>query len=509
MPLLKKGMTLVAILAAGAGGFIAGNGGFPALRLEDLPGIPAFAANAIAMLPMATAGTGDETQGGKDRTVLYWQDPDGKAVYSRLERKTADGRMFVKVFADGESAAVAVPPKSASAVPNPDTVSASGAEKTILYYRNPMGLPDTSPVPKQDSMGMEYIPVYAGPDDEDGVVTISPGRIQRTGVRSVAVTREPVGRSLQVPGVVKLDERLVSVVTTRADAFVEEVANVTSGSAVRKGDPLVRMYSPEMASAAAQLVVELKTGGASRTGGAKLRLQNLGVPIAEIEAIERTGQVPQSMVWTAPQDGLILERKAVDGMMTKAGEALFRLADATRIWIIADVPESEIANLRLGSKATARLRSLPDRSFEGTIDLVYPEVSAATRTVKLRIEVPNPDLLLLPDMYADVAIDTGSGAPVVAIPNDALLDSGTRQVVILDRGEGRFEPRPVKVGVRGSAMTQIVEGVDEGDRVVVGANFLIDAESNIKAALSAIDTAPLPQGANTAEAPAKTTVTRP
>ena len=494
MRLVTTGLTLAAIVAAGAGGYVAGNGEIPRFRLEDLPALPAFVADAMTMspsLPVSSGGVADDKQELDDRRVLFWRDPDGRPDYSRTERKTADGRVFVKIFDDAGASTDAAPPKMSDMQDGMSSDGSANGGKTILYYRNPMGLPDTSPVPKQDSMGMDYIPVYTGPAEEDGIVTISPGRIQRTGVRSVTVMREPIGRPLRVPGVVKLDERLVSVVTARADAFVEEVADVTSGGAVKKGEPLVRMYSPEMASAAAQLVVELKTGGAAKTGGARLRLQNLGVPAAEIKEIERTGQVPQSMVWTAPQDGLILQRMAVDGMMTKAGDVLFRLADATRIWIVVDVPESEIANVRLGSQVKATLRSLPGKSFEGTVDLVYPEVSPATRTVKVRVEVPNPDLALLPDMYADVSIDTGSGDPVVAISNDALLDSGARQVVILDLGEGRFEPKPVKVGVRGSDMSEIVEGIDEGDRVVVGANFLIDAESNIKAALDALE-APQP-----------------
>lgn len=502
MALLKTSLTLAAIIAAGVGGFVAGNGGLSAFRPENLPGISAFVAGAEPMTSMPVVGADDDTQSDDKLTVLYWQDPDGKPVYSGSERKTADGRPFTKVFTD-DGRAITATLKSASDVSA--TGSTSGEEKTVLYYRNPMGLPDTSPVPKQDSMGMDYIPVYAGPQDEDGIVSISPGRIQRTGVRSVVVARQPIGRPLHVPGVVTLDERLVSIVTARADAFVEEVANVTSGSAVRSGDQLVRMYSPEMASAAAQLVVELKTGGAAKTGGAKLRLQNLGVSDAEIKAIEDTGHVPRSMVWTAPQDGLVLERNAVPGMMTKAGEVLFRLADTKSVWIVADIAESELANVRLGSKATSTLRSLPDRSFEGTVDLVYPRVSPVTRTVKVRIEVPNPDLLLLPDMYADVALHTGSEKPKVAIPNDALLDSGTRQVVILDLGEGRFEPKPVKLGVRGTDLTEILGGVEEGDRVVVGANFLIDAESNIKAALSALDAPSNPGDENAFAAPAEAT----
>ncbi|BDA84295.1 hypothetical protein Sa4125_18370 [Aureimonas sp. SA4125] len=339
---------------------------------------------------------------------------------------------------------------------------------------------------------MDYIPVYDGPEEEEGVVTVSPGRLQRTGVRSELVSRQVVGRPLRVPGVVKLDERMVSVVTTRADAFVEEVADVTTGAAVRKGQPLVRLYSPEMAAAGAQYVIELKSGGAARSGGAGLKLRNLGVPEGAITEMERTGKVPPSMTWTAPRDGLILERAAVDGMMTEAGDVLFRLADVSRVWLVADVPEREVGVLRLGNAARSTFRGLPGQTFDGRVDLVYPQVSPETRTVKVRIEIENLDGLLLPDMYADVEIESGVGSAVVAVPNDAILDTGSRQVVILDRGDGRFEPRPVEIGARGTDVTEITTGIQAGDRVVTGANFLIDAESNIKAALSALD--PKPNG---------------
>lgn len=484
------GLSLAAVVAAGGGGYWIGLGQ-PALAdlaaaLPFASGMPPVVGSATSQ-PLGTGGMTEPARPGaaKDARVAYYRDPDGKPLYSAVPTKTADGRDFVPVAVgddrDGQGASAAVAGATAST-----TAAPPAGERNVIYYRNPMGLPDTSPVPKKDSMGMDYIPVYDGPEEEDGIVTISPGRLQRTGVRSQIVSRQPIGRPLRVPGVVKIDERAVTIVTTRADAFVEEVSDVTTGSAVRKGQPLVRLYSPEMAAAGAQFVIELKSGGAARSGGAGLKLRNLGVPEEAITEMERTGKVPPSMTWTAPRDGLVLERSAVDGMMTEAGDVLFRLADVSSVWIVADVPEREIGSVRLGSVARSTFRGLSGRTFEGRVGLVYPQVSPETRTVKVRIEVANPDGLLLPDMYADVAIESGAGAAVVAVPNDAILDTGSRQVVILDRGEGRFEPRPVEIGARGTDMTEVVKGVDAGDRVVTGANFLIDAESNIKAALSAL-----------------------
>ena len=481
---LLLGLSLAAVVAAGGGGYWVGVG---RPDLGVLAATLPFLADDIVSSHAPTTAAAAETDASAEPPdvsaaagpVAYYRDPDGKPFYSAGPTRTADGRDYVPVpvGSDG-TAAAAEPAKTATA--------AEAAARKVLYYRNPMGLPDTSPVPKKDSMGMDYIPVYDGPEEEAGIVRISPGRVQRTGVRTEVVERRSVSRPLRVPGVVELDERRISVVTTRADAFVEEVADVTTGGAVGKGAPLARLYSPEMAAAGAQLVIELKSGAPKAGGGARLRLENLDVPEAAIREIERTGKVPRSMVWTAPQDGVVLERSAVRGMMAKAGDVLFRLADISTVWVVADVPESQVADVRLGSAAAIIPTSRPGTTLEGVVDLVYPQVAAATRSVRVRIAVDNRDGLLLPGMYAEVAIDSGSAAPVVAVPNEAILDSGSRRVVILDRGEGRFEPRAVEVGTRGELFTEIAEGVAEGDRVVVGANFLIDAESNLKAALATL-----------------------
>jgi Cu(I)/Ag(I) efflux system membrane fusion protein len=177
---------------------------------------------------------------------------------------------------------------------------------------------------------------------------------------------------------------------------------------------------------------------------------------------------------------------AVDGMMAEAGETLFRIADVSVVWVVADVPEYELSSVRVGDKAAVRIRSLPGKVFEGKVSLIYPEIQGQTRTARLRIELPNPDRLLMANMYAEVEIATGATVPVVTVPDGAVIDTGARQIVIVDKGEGRFEPRDVKIGMRGDGMREITEGIAEGDRVVVSANFLIDAESNLKAALSAL-----------------------
>jgi len=453
---------LAAVLAAGVAGYWAGIRGFPVPGFREWFGVE----RAFTAADPADQGT-----------VIYYQDPDGKPLYSATPRQSGDGRAFRAVRASED---VSFEDKSPTAA----EVTRPAGPRRVLYYRNPMGLPDTSPIPKKDSMGMDYIAVREGEDDDGSVVKLSLGKLQRTGVRSESVTRRAVGRLVRVPATIQLDERRISVVATRSNAFVNEVANITTGDRVTKGQALLRLYSPDIVAAGAQFLADLNSGGRdSASGGARQRLENLGLPPDAIAEIERTRKVPLSMTWRAPRDGIVIERNVVDGMMAAPGDVLFRLADISTIWLLADVPEFELGAVRLGAPATIRVRSMPGRSVNGRVSLIYPQVGEVTRATKVRIEIANPDGVMLPNMYAEVEIGTGDAPPVVAVPDSAVIDTGKKQIVILDRGEGRFEPREVKVGLSGEGFTEIREGVAEGDRVVVAANFLIDAESNLKAAL--------------------------
>ena len=369
-----------------------------------------------------------------------------------------------------------------------DDMTKGNESRKIRLYRNPMGLPDTSPVPKKDSMGMDYIPVYDDEDANDGAVKISLGKLQKAGVRSEQVERRVLNVPVRAPGTIELDERRVSIVSFRFEGFIESVENVTTGQHVHKGQSLMKVYSPALASAAAEYasVHGAKAGsGITSQGikGARRRLENLGMSEQAIADIERSGEPSLSVPWLAPQDGEILERAAVNGMRAAPGAVLFRIADHQVVWAIADIAERDLGLISIGQKVSVRPRAYPNRVFTGTVALIYPHMNAQTRTARIRVELPNPDELLRPDMFADIEIATGTETPVLTVPDSAVIDSGQRQVVLLDKGEGRFEPRTVKLGRRGDSRVEIVEGLDDSDKVVVSANFLIDAESNLKAAL--------------------------
>jgi len=443
--------------------------------------VPTTLFDALRGKPEAPASAGP---------VIYYRDPDGEPFYSADPETTEDGRDYLPVRS-GEDVSFDDPPLAVAAA------SESPSQETgenILYYRNPMGLPDTSPVPKKDSMGMDYIPVYEGEIDDTSSVTVSPGKLQRTGVRTEPATRRALVQPVRVPGIIQLDERRITVVATRAEAFVEEVASVTTGEPVTKGQPLVRLYSPEIAAAGAQYLTDLKSGEqGARLGGARQRLENLGMPVEAIAELENTRKVPLAVTFTAPRAGVVLERNVVDGMRSMPGDVMFRVADVSVVWALVDIAERDLPMVAVGQTVTVRPRGYVDRIYTGKIALIYPQINMTTRTARVRIELANPDGVLLADMYVEAEVATGAAGAVGAVPTSAVIDSGDRQVVVVDKGEGRFEPRDVKLGARGEGFIEIREGIAEGDQVVTIGNFLIDAESNLKAALFGLTAQEQPQ----------------
>lgn len=452
--------TVAALIAAAGGGFITG-------RAQRQP---AEASSMAVVTPAAAQTSG---------APIYYQDPDGRPLYSLMPAKTPDGRDYRGVAAGAD-----ISFEEASA---PEAAPEAPMDRKIKYYRNPMGLLDTSPTPKKDSMGMDYIPVYDGEDSDDGSVKLSPGKIQRTGVKSEPAAKRVIRTIIRAPGTVQLDERRVSVISMRSESFVLKVANVTTGSHVVKGQPLMEVYSPAVSSAAAEYLATITSkttsGDASYGRGSRQRLLNLDVPEAAISAIEKSRNVPSSIEWTAPRDGIVLERNAIEGMRVQPGGVLFRIGDHSVVWALIDVAERDLGAISIGQSATVKARSFPGREFSGNVEVIYPEINKETRTARVRVELPNPDLVLLHDMYVDAQIDTGSGEPVLSVPESAVMDTGSRQAVFVDKGQGRFEPREVKLGHRGSGYVEVRQGVADGEPVVVSANFLIDAESNLKAAL--------------------------
>ena len=455
------GFALVAALIGIGGGYRLGAGSWTAPKSEK---------------PIAQVKSQDPAAA---RKVLYWKDPDGKADFSPNPKKTSDGRDYLAVHDEEE-------PQLAGA-----QVAKREGKAKLLYYRNPMGLADTSPVPKKDWMGMDYIAVYEGGEESGSTVRVSLDKVQRAGVRAEVAAMRHLVRPMRAPGVAKPDERTLLSIALRADSFIEKLYVNETGRHVKKGEPLFRIYSPDMVKVQFDYRISSNAPGNHDEKGALRRLENLQMPQPVLDELKRTREPVISFDWPSPVSGVVMQKKAVEGMMMKAGDEFLRLADLSSIWVIADVAEQDIAQVRIGATAKVTFRAFPNETFEGRVSFVLHELEMATRTAKVRIEVANPDHRIKHEMFADVDINAGDGDPErLAVPASALIDSGNRRVVLVQRGEGRFEPRPVKVGLRGDGYVEITDGIKAGESVVIAANFLIDAESNLKAALSGFMAAP-------------------
>jgi len=436
-------------------------------------------------LPSQPNARGAGTAAAAERKILYYRDPGNAPLWSAVPKQDQQGRPYVPVYDDEE-------PSFNSDRPKPQAAGAKGPRK-ILYYRNSMGLPDTSPAPKKDGMGMDYIPVYEGDEADDGnVVKVSLDRVQRSGVRTEAADVRVLVQPVRAVGTVAIDESKLTVVAMRSAGYIEDLFVNTAGQTVRAGEPLFRVYSPDIVNAQIDLRISLGavqrgvsgTDGNQSVNGAMQRLRNLGVPESRIREVREAGVNPRTLDWPSPATGVVLSKRVINGQRVEAGDELYRIADLSTVWVIADVAEADLGLVKQGTRAQITFRAYPNEPVEGRVTLVYPEVKAETRTARVRIEVPNPDGRLKVDMYADVVFRAGAdGTPVVTIPNGAVIDSGSQQIVLVARGEGRFEPRPVKLGRRGDGYREVLDGVREGEEVVTTATFLIDAESNLRAAL--------------------------
>ena len=396
-----------------------------------------------------------------------------------------------------------------AAAPAASAPSAPKARK-LLYYRNPMGLSDTSPTPKKDPMGMDYIAVFEGEDEAGSAssdstphVSLSTEKIQKLGVRTEAAQARSLQRQVRAAGRIEPDERRLFAIAPKFEGYVERLHVNVTGQAVTKGQPLFEVYSPDLVSAqreyaiAAQGQESLKgAGDAARMSMSQLaqsalaRVRNWDISEAQIKALAQSGETRRTVSFLSPVSGVVMEKKAVQGMRFMPGDALYQVADLSSVWVIADVFEQDISLVKSGQKARVLINAYPDKAFSGQVTYVYPTLKAETRTVQVRVELANPGLLLKPGMFAQVELATPARTAQITVPVSAVIDSGTRQVVLVQQGAGRFEPREVKLGERNDDHVQVLQGVKEGELVVVAANFLIDAESNLKAAIGGFGAAP-------------------
>ncbi|MDR4470475.1 MAG: efflux RND transporter periplasmic adaptor subunit [Nitrospira sp.] len=338
--------------------------------------------------------------------------------------------------------------------------------------------------------GMEPMPGMSATPSE--VVAVPAVTRQLIGVRSAAVTYARLEQEIRTVGRVDYDERGLSQVTLKVPGWVKTVFVDSIGRSVRKGERLFTLYSPDLltsqdeyllavqteAQVAASPLEDAKANAAALVTSARERLRLWDVADAEIVALERRGKAEPVLTVYAPSSGIVLKREALPGKYVEPGTILYEIADLSTIWVYADIYESEVAATRVGQPATVSFAAYPGETFGGTVAYVYPMLNAEARTVRVRLELPNLELKLKPGMYGNVIVQTDA-IKTLLVPKEAVLDTGLRQLVFMDRGQGRYEPVPVKLGRRSQDVVEVMEGLTEGDRIVTSANFLLDAESKL------------------------------
>lgn len=379
-----------------------------------------------------------------------------------------------------------------------ETATAEKKPRKLLYYRNPMGQPDTSPVPKKDEMGMDYIPVYedeleeSGPTEGLAVVKIDPDRQQLIGLKTVAATQGSVGSAWRTSGRVAVDETRIHHLNVKFSGFVETVHAGFIGRFVRRGDPLFSIYSPELLVAQQEFVLALSArglpGNDDLIAASRRRLQLWDISAADIARLEKTRKAERVITIRAPATGVVVKKDVVPGMKIEAGAMPYEIVDLSSLWVLADVYETELAQVKVGMPATLTLKGAPGKAYEGQVAFVDPFLDPKSRTAKLRLSFANPDGSLKPEMFGEVVLKTPQRQGL-RIPADAVIDSGTQSVVFVALGgkdKGKFEPRQVQRGATDGDQVEILGGLKEGEQVVTRANFLIDSESRLKASLQAM-----------------------
>ncbi len=413
-----------------------------------------------------------------ERKILFYRSPMNPTVTSKVPMKDAMGMDYVPVYADD---------------------GGSGGERKIAYYRSPMNPTETSPVPKKDEMGMDYVPVYAD-QVSTNQIHIDPATQQNIGVTTETVEKRKLSRNIRTTANITYDETKLYTVSTKIMGYIEKLFVDYTGQYVRMGQPLLSIYSPDLVSTQEEYLQALKyekkiTGGGSLISkqgaeqlvqSAKRRLLYWDISEKEIKALEQRGTPQKTMTIYSPANGIVTDKMVINGQNIMPGMALYKIADLTTVWGLAQIYQYELPWIKLGDKVDLQLSYMPGKTFQGRITYIYPYLDTDSKTIQVRIEIHNSsNYEFKPGMFADANIKSPITLETVAVLNQAIIHTGTRDVAIIALGNGYFEPRTVVLGVRGdSGYVQVLKGINPGDEVVTSSQFLIDSESNLNAALN-------------------------
>ncbi|MDI6854563.1 MAG: efflux RND transporter periplasmic adaptor subunit [Deltaproteobacteria bacterium] len=423
-----------------------------------------------------------------ERAIKYWQSPMDPKYIRDKPGKDYMGHDLIPVY--GEVG----PPTPKPGVPV--------KERKIKYWVSPMDPGYVRDKPGKAPCGMDLVPVYEEEGEAravEGTIAVDPNILQSMGVRTAKVERRSLAHTIRAVGKVLYDERQFSVVNTKINGWVERLYVKATGDPIRKGQSLLSIYSPELVATQQEYLLalknrrnmekspfpELKEGAQRLVEAARQRLIYWDIPAAQVAALENTGTISKTLTLASPVNGIITKRMVTEGQYVKAGMPLLEVADLSTVWVEADIYEYELPWVKVGQHAQMTLQYLPGETFHGNIHYIYPYLSGATRTAKVRLAFANPKLRLKPDMFAQVEIASPQAEPAVAVPAEAILDTGEKQHVFVALGQGRFEPREVKVGRFGDdRYREILAGLEPGEEVVTSAQFLLDSESRFREAIS-------------------------
>jgi Cu(I)/Ag(I) efflux system membrane fusion protein len=374
----------------------------------------------------------------------------------------------------------------------------SNGERKIKYWQAPMNPSEIYDKPGKSAMGMDLIPVYEDQTSSGSAVQIDPVTVQNMGVRTANVEKTDFSRSIRTIGEIDYNEENIFIVSSKISGWIEKLYVDYTGKPVRRGQPLLEIYSPDLVTTQQEYLLALKNkkligetqfasireGAESLLNSTRQRLLYWDIPESAVKELEESGQVKKTLRLESPANGVVVHKNVIEGLYIKEGMSLYQIADLSTIWVYVSIYDNEVPWVRVGQKATMELSYSPGKVLEGKIDYIYPYLDEKARDVKVRLEFPNPDLKLKPGMYANVWVKTPAIEDAIVVPSEAVIRSGQRNLVFVTHGNGRFEPREVRIGEEGDdGKIRIISGLLENEEVVISAQFLIDSESRLQEAI--------------------------